>query len=316
MKQEKISSEAIIRIEEQEQKTGQETQRQHQSSSAVAVEGHYTRTNLEDFILTALRKAGYNIDDLRVDDLAPIDEFHTRGREATANLAAHLIEMQPNLKILDVGAGIGGPSRYLASKYGCHVVGLDLVAEYCHVANSLAKRVKLDNLLTYRQGDATQMPFEDSTFDIVWTQHASMNIADKKRLYSEMHRVLKPSGRLALYDVFKGNRIDGDDSIATSIHFPVPWASGPSISHLISGDELRKLLTEVFGFREVVWEDKTQLVVDWIKQMMKRAQTSGGPPQIGLHVLVGPHWPNLVKNLLRNFEEGRISVAQGIFQRA
>lgn len=307
--QEKISSDVIgVEGHEREEKRNV----QQEQSSAVLVELHYTRRNLENTILTALGNAGKNIDQLTVDDLAPIDEFHTRGREATANLASLLNTLQPNLNVLDVGAGIGGPSRFLASRFGCRVTGLDLVGEYCQVADSLAKRVKLDSLLTYRKGDATQMPFEDETFDVVWTQHASMNIADKKRLYSEMHRVLKHGGRLAIYDVFKGKSSDTDGS--TSIHFPVPWAPDPSISHLILREEARKLLKEVVGFKEVVWEDKTESVIDWIKQMMKRAQTSG-PPPIGLHVLVGPQWPDLVKNLLRNLEEGRIAVAQGIFER-
>lgn len=282
-------------------------------SSAVAIERHYTRPNLENTILTALKNAGKNVDQLTVDDIAPIDEFHTRGREATVNLASLLNNLHPNFHVLDVGAGIGGPSRYLASKFGCRVTGLDLVEEYCHVADSLAKRIKLDKLLTYRQGDATQMPFEDATFDVVWTQHASMNIADKKRLYSEMHRVLKPGGKLAVYDIFKGSSSDMD---GMTIHFPVPWATDATISHLISGEEARKLLKEdVVGFKEVAWEDKTESVIDWIKQMLKRAQTSG-PPPTGLHILVGPQWSDLVKNLLRNLEEGRITVAQGIFVRS
>jgi len=251
-----------------------------------------------------------------VDDLAPIDEFHTRGREATANLASLLDKNIPsNFHVLDVGSGIGGPSRYLASRYGCRVTGLDLVGEYCSVADSLAKRIKLDNLLTYRQGDATHIPFDGASFDVVWTQHASMNIAYKKRFYSEIYRVLKPGGKLAIYDVFKGNNLSIIDGSTSSIHFPVPWAPDPSISHLILREDARKLLKEVVGFKEVAWEDKTESVIDWIKQMMKRAQTSG-PPQLGLHVLVGPHWSALVKNLLKNLEEDRIAVAQGIFERS
>jgi ubiquinone/menaquinone biosynthesis C-methylase UbiE len=320
MIQEKISSE-VIEMERQGEQEGEKGKQEihQQQSSASVVELHYTRPNLENTILTALKNAGKNVDRLTVDDLAPIDEFHTRGREATTNLASLLInDLQPNFHVLDVGSGIGGPSRYLASRFGCHVTGLDLVGEYCRVADSLAKRVKLDKLLTYRQGDATHIPFEDATFDVVWTQHASMNIADKKRLYSEMHRVLKHGGKLAIYDVFKGSNssdMDASSSSSSSIHFPVPWASDPSISHLISAEEARRLLKEVVGFKEVVWEDKTESVVDWIKQMIKRAQTTG-PPPTGLHVLVGPQWPGLVKNLLRNLEEGRIAVAQGIFERS
>ena len=314
MTQEKMSSE-VIEIERHEEQ--QEKQRIHQlQSSAAVVERHYTRTNLENTILTALRNAGKDVDQLTVDDLAPIDEFHTRGREATANLASLLNQdLQPNIHVLDVGSGIGGPSRYLASRFGCRVTGVDLVGEYCRVADSLARRVKLGNLLTYRQGDATHIPYDDATFDVVWTQHASMNIAYKKRFYSEMYRVLKPGGKLAIYDVFKGSNSSNIGGSTSSIHFPVPWASDPSISHLLPREDARKLLNEVIRFKEVVWEDKTESVIDWIKQMIKRAQISG-PPQIGLHVLVGPHWSELVKNLLKNLEEGRIAVAQGIFERS
>jgi SAM-dependent methyltransferase len=314
MTQEKMSSE-MIEIERHEEQ--QEKQGIHQlQSSAAVIERHYTRTNLENTILTALRNAGKDVDQLTVDDLAPIDEFHTRGREATANLASLLNQdLQPNIHVLDVGSGIGGPSRYLASRFGCCVTGVDLVGEYCRVADSLARRVKLGNLLTYRQGDATHIPYDDATFDVVWTQHASMNIAYKKRFYSEMYRVLKPGGKLAIYDVFKGSNSSNIGGSTSSIHFPVPWASDPSISHLLPREDARKLLNEVIRFKEVVWEDKTESVIDWIKQMIKRAQISG-PPQIGLHVLVGPHWSELVRNLLKNLEEGRIAVAQGIFERS
>jgi MPBQ/MSBQ methyltransferase len=261
MTQEKMSSE-VIEIERHEEREKKQVIPQ-QASSATVVERHYTRLNLENTILTALKNAGKNVDQLTVDDIAPIDEFHTRGREATANLASLLAnDLQPNFHVLDVGSGIGGPSRYLASKFGCHVTGLDLVGEYCSVADSLAKRVKLDNLLTYRQGDATHIPFEDATFDVLWTQHASMNIAYKKRLYSEMYRVLKPGGKLAIYDVFKGSNISNIDGSASSVHFPVPWAPDPSISHLILREDARKLLKEVVGFKEVIWEDKTESVID------------------------------------------------------
>jgi ubiquinone/menaquinone biosynthesis C-methylase UbiE len=303
-------------MEGQEEKQPQQKDLNTSKPTATSVERHYTRPNLENTILTALRNAGKDVDQqLTVDDLAPIDELHPLGREATANLASLLDNgLQPNFHVLDVGSGIGGPSRYLASRFGCHVTGLDLVEEYCRVAGSLAKRVKLDNLLTYRQGDATQMPFEDATFDIVWTQHASMNIANKKRLYSEMHRVLKPGGKLAIEEAYKGSS-DMNDS---SIYFPVPWAADASISHLISAEEVRKLLKEVIGFKEVVWKDKTQLVSDWIKQMIKRVQqtSGGGPPPIGIHVIVGPQWSEMVKNALKNLEEGRLTVAQGIFERS
>jgi SAM-dependent methyltransferase len=159
------------------------------NSSSFAIENHYSRNNLGDTILSALQKTGKDVNALTVDDLAPIDEFHTRGRYAPASLT-ELIgggdKLKPNHHVLDVGSGIGGPSRYIASKFGCHVIGLDLVDEYCNVAKMLAKKVGLEHLVDYRQGDATNMPFDNNSFDIIWTQHASMNIADKQKLYSEM----------------------------------------------------------------------------------------------------------------------------------
>jgi SAM-dependent methyltransferase len=277
-------------------------------SQVNSVESHYTRPGLESTILSALKNTGKNVEELTADDLAPISEFHLQGREATSNLAT-LLNLQPNHHVLDVGSGIGGPSRFLASKFGCKVTGLDLVGEYSRVSESLAKRVKLDNLLDYRQGDATQMPFEDGTFDVAWTQHASMNIADKKKLYGEIYRVLKPGGRFVMFDVLRGS----NNSDGISMHFPVPWAKEASISHLISPEELRTLL-QAIGFQEISWEDKTSSAMDWLNQMKKRAETSG-PPLIGLHTLVGNQWPELIKNVMRNLEEGRITVAQGVFKR-
>jgi MPBQ/MSBQ methyltransferase len=182
-----------------------------------SVQSHYARPGLESTILPALKNAGKNVEELTADDLAPISEFHLQGREATSNLAT-LLNLQPSHQVLVVGSGIGGSSQFLASKFGCKVTGLDLVGEYSCVSESLAKRVKLDNLLDYCQGDATQMPFGGATFDVAWTQHVSMNIVPKIKLYGEICRVLKPGGRFVMFDVRRGsNTRDG-----ISMHFPVP----------------------------------------------------------------------------------------------
>ena len=164
-------------------------------SETASVQRHYTRFDLAERIVDSLRQSGADLDALTLDDLWPIDEFHIRGREATTELAA-LGALSPGTSVLDVGCGIGGPSRVLVARHGCRVTGIDLVAEYCWVATMLALRVCRDQAVRYCQASALGLPFGAATFDVVWTQHASMNIEDKQRLYGEMFRVVRPGGRL------------------------------------------------------------------------------------------------------------------------
>ena len=180
---------------------------------------HYGQAGIAEAILAALAAAGKDVQRLTPDDLAPIDEFHTRGRAATADLAK-LLELTARHCVLDVGSGIGGPSRYLAHTSGCTVIGLDLTPEFCAAARILAERTQLADRVSYRQGNALDMPFEDESFDVVWSQNAAMNIAERDRLYREMRRLLRKGGRLAINDVTLGG--------GGAPYYPVPWAREPS----------------------------------------------------------------------------------------
>jgi len=139
---------------------------------------HYARSDLGNIILAALAKAGKDANRLTPEDLAPIDEFHIRGRAATLELA-RAANVDSTKRVLDVGSGVGGTSRCLAREFGCHVTGIDLTEEYCRAAAMLSARIGLAELVDYRQGDATNLPFPDHSFDIVWTEHVAMNIPDK-----------------------------------------------------------------------------------------------------------------------------------------
>src|SRR5262245_13944660 len=274
------------------------------SHSAPTVADHYKRRALGDVILAALQAAGKDIEHLTPDDLAPVDEFHTGQRKATVRLA-ELVAVTGSDRVLDVGCGIGGPSRYLAGTFGCDVVGLDLPPEFIDLAAMLAQRTRLAGKVTYSRGDALALPFADASFDLVWSQNAAMNIADRDRLYGEMRRVLKPGGRLAVQDVAAG---PGGEP-----HYPTPWAGDRSISFLFTPQSTRAALERI-GFRVLVWHDSTQ---EALEQQLARAKglESGSLPPLGLHIVIGPEFPTVTRNMLRNLQEDRIRLFNAVLAR-
>src|SRR6476619_7195405 len=137
----------------------------------------------------ALVTAGLELANLHPADLAPLEDFHTMGRIATSQLV-DLLGITRESNVLDAGSGIGGTARFVTDTRGCNVSAVDLTEEYCETARWLNRLVGLDERISVRQADVTQLPFGDATFDIVFSQHVQMNIVDKGRLYREARRVL------------------------------------------------------------------------------------------------------------------------------
>jgi SAM-dependent methyltransferase len=240
--------------------------------------------------------------DLSPDSLAPLDQFHGGGLAATRELA-RMAAIKPGEQILDAGCGIGGPARLLAAEHGARVRGIDLSGDFIAIARALSKKSGI--AVEFEQADALKLPFGDGTFDLVWTQHASMNIADKTGLYRELRRVLRPGGRLAFHDLLAGDK-------AGALQFPLLWADGPEESFLIAGKDLRQLLPRC-GFREIQWQDRTAATLAFFD---KRAASPTAPSPLGIHLLLGPDFPKMAANLRENLREGRVGAAMAVYAAA
>jgi SAM-dependent methyltransferase len=274
-----------------------------ESGYAAAVSAHYTAGDLGVQILASLRAAGKDPDVLRVEDLAQIDQLHSGGAPATRALIRRA-RLQPGMRVLDIGGGLGGPARLIAHEAACAVTVLDLSEEACRVGEMLTGRVGLADRVTFRHGSALDLPFPEGAFDRVWTQHATMNIAEKERLYREIHRVLRPGGRLAMHEIMAGP--------VQPLHFPVPWARDGSISFLRPSAEIRALLTAI-GFCEEAWVDEREAA-------LANAQAAAGPPPPGSPVtaarlMLGPRLPEMVRNVGCNLREDRLTLVQAVFGR-
>ena len=159
--------------------------------SKGAVEEHYASTDITARILTALRAANGQDVPITPDTLAPIDHFHGKGVVATEELAA-LLQPKASDHLLDIGSGIGEPARWIAAKYGCRVTGVDLTAAFCEVARELNSLTGLADRVQIKHGSALSLPLPDNSFDRAYSQAALMNVSDKRSVFRETFRVLRP----------------------------------------------------------------------------------------------------------------------------
>jgi len=259
--------------------------------------------DLSRVVLEALRAAGREIDPLDPDDLAGLDEFHGLGRAATLTMA-ELAGISAGERVLDVGAGIGGPARTLAAHNRARVTALDPTRRFCDLNTELCRRSGLEEQIEVVCGDARRMPIDDARFDVVWTQAVWPNVDDKPAMLSEMHRVLKDGGRLALYEVTSG-------PAAGDLRYPVPWANGPAENFLISANDLRAL-AESRGFEVREWLEPPNLIA-------RIGETAGsGHPGMKTGVdgitleLVMPDFETRMASLARNVEEHRLTMIMAV----
>ncbi|HEY9416686.1 MAG TPA: methyltransferase domain-containing protein [Pseudonocardia sp.] len=273
--------------------------------SEQSVAQHYSHGALEEHILGALAEIGVDPEHLEPDQLAPVDEFHIGGRAATVALVDQM-DLHAGLRVLDVGSGLGGTARYLAHHHGVTVTGIDLTEEYVQVAGSLTRRAGLAEQVTFHQGSATALPFDDHSFDRACMLHVGMNIADKQAVFAEVVRVLTDDGTFGLYDVMRTGTVEPT--------YPVPWASTSATSFLGEPAHYRELLSSA-GLSVALERDRSEFGVAFFRRL-RAVIAESGPPALGLHILMGQDAATKVANMIDNLERGLIAPVEMICQRS
>ena len=267
------------------------------------IENQYHITGLYEDIVKRLGEQEIELSNVSRGDIAGVDELHVRGAEVSLELASRI--SLDNSKVLDVGCGIGGPSRMLADDYNCQVTGIDLSHEYIRTAKGLSELVGLQDKTEYIWSNALDLPFENGSFDVVWTQHVQMNIRHKLKFYSEIERVLSEQGTFIYYDIFKTD--------TGEVKFPVPWADYASASFLGTSENMDDIL-ERLCFKNLLVSDETDKGTRFLDDLFKKLKKNG-PSKLGLNVLMGPSTKEKLMNILLGLKEGQIVLQSGIYKK-
>jgi sarcosine/dimethylglycine N-methyltransferase len=260
------------------------------------VEQHYASEGITSRMLAALRAVNGPDVPITPDTLAPIDHFHGRGALATEELAV-LLQPKSSDHVLDIGCGIGGPARWIAAKYGCRVTGVDLTAEFCEAARELNALCGLADRVRILHGSALALPAPDNSFDRAYSQAALMNVSDKRGVFREAFRVLRPDGTLYLFLAGAGP--------AGEPHYPLPWASTTAISFLATADQVSDDVLAA-GFQIAFVRDPSIPLIAGLAPLIKQLETEGLPP-LGPHIVAGERDKERRLNFMRSLAESRLS---------
>lgn len=258
---------------------------------------HYTTGSLLERIRKGLVEMGRDPARPSLEDLQPVDEFHIGGVDATRDLLADL-GLGPGTSLLDLGSGLGGPARVIASETGAHVTGIDLTQEFVDTAIALSAMTGLDRRTSFVQGSALELPFGAASFDAATLIHVGMNLPDKERLFAGVARVLRPGGVFAVYDVMR----TGPGDLA----YPVPWAETAATDFSAAPAEYRAA-ARAAGFAAGAERDCRALALEFFHARQAEAKAHGGPPPLGIHLMTGATAKKKTENMIANVEAGRIA---------
>lgn len=277
---------------------------------AAEVARHYAPTGLRDKVKALVAAA--DRETLSVDELEHLDQFHVLGKDATLRLAQRA-EVDATMRVLDVGSGMGGPARLLAAEFGCRVTGVDYSEDFLQTAELFTELTGLQDRVDFQRAEATALPFDDRSFDLVWTQHAQQNIPDKERFFSELYRVLKPGGRCVMHDL-----MDGGGGVEPT--FPAYWGRDPALSFLIGERETKDLLAKV-GFEILDWQDTTPETIRWHEGLLDLqtephdASEASGVAGLDFGLLFGEDTVTMTENALTDMRSRAIGIFEAVLAR-
>jgi SAM-dependent methyltransferase len=274
-------------------------------SSVEGIVSHYSTEILLDRIKGGLAQLGVNPDAPKPEDLKPVDEFHTGGVEATEALLSQL-EIDHDTRVLDIGSGIGGTARVIASRYAARVTGVDLTPSFVETATELSRLVGIGGRTDFIVGSATNLPVGEAAFDLALLLHVGMNISDKLSLFRETRRVLAPHGMFAVYDVMCGDN-------GGALQFPVPWSTARETSFVDSPEVYRESATAA-GFGLVSQRDRSEFARVFFEKANRMIAERGGPPPLGIHLLMGETAGLKIENYLAMLNDERIKPVEMIFR--
>lgn len=276
--------------------------------AATASEGQTLPVRLRE----AFRLAGCDPERLSLDDVAGIDQLHLGGRSASRALAA-LGKVRGGERVLDVGCGTGGASRLLAAEFGCDVVGVDITAAFIEVANWLSEATGLAERTRFVCADAARIPLAAESIDVVWCQHALMNMPHVPRVLAEWQRLLVPGGRVLLHEMAVGANRE-------PLALPVPWARSAATSHLRDREQMLRAMA-LAGFEPLAIEDVTETALVWRQEHSRRESRPDEVRQAarsrpGPALIFGAEFAQMGRNLRDNLAAGKVRVLQGGWRRA
>jgi ubiquinone/menaquinone biosynthesis C-methylase UbiE len=222
-----------------------------------------------DTVKAALTAAGVDAEHPQAQDLYRRDlDCHNLGMfrmlETIADVASRFGAPAGGDVVLDLGCGVGGPGRYLADRYGCSVVGADLVPIRIEIAQALTALTAMQDRITYRIADATALEDADDSFTQVWMLDVSMHVRDKRALFGEIARVLEPGGLMVMHD-----QLGPLPAAMRPVMRQAPYIA-PSLPQLVR-------YVEGAGLRMVTWHDTTAIAVEYFRAMRDLVLQASAP---------------------------------------